>query len=101
MRKILIYLYLALVLFLVILAITQSPSFVLFQIKNMSITMPLWLFIVFVAIFAYVVVLLHKAWRTLVVVPHKLKSNLARMRQRHEVKQQLRKIEKKIEKTKL
>lgn len=101
MRRILIYFYLLLVLTFVILAMIQSPSFVLFQIKSMSITMPLWLFVIFVAIFIYVVILLHKLWRALIVVPRKLKSNLAKMRKRHEVKQQLRKIEKKIKQTKV
>jgi len=101
MRKILFYLGLLILAVFIGLLIIHVPSFVLFQIKNLSIVLPLWLFILILVLLLYVILVLRKIIRSLFLLPNKLKSNLEQLQQRQNVRRQLRKIKKQIERTKV
>lgn len=101
MRKVLFYLVILIIAVFIGLAIAQVPSFVLFQIKDISIAMPLWLFTLLVILLIYLAFLLQKINKSLFIIPQKLKGNLAQMQKRRDVKRQMRKIRKKISKTKV
>ena len=101
MRKTLLYLSLLIGAIFLGLFIIQVPSFVLFQIKDLSIALPLWLFILIFTVFIYALFIVRKIMRSLFILPQKLKTNLAKMQQRQNVRKQLKKIKKQIERTKI
>lgn len=96
MRKILFVFLLLVIAALVMLALAYEPSFVLFQFNRVSIAFPLWLFILIVVAVVYLSCLLYKMIRALFLVPQKLKNNITKMQQRHDIKRQMRAIDKKI-----
>lgn len=101
MRKTLFYLVILIIAVFIGLAIVQTPSFVLFQFKDVSVAFPLWLFVLLVVILVYAVILLRKLCKVLFIAPQQLKSNIAQMQQRRDVKRQMRAIRRKINQTKV
>ena len=97
MRRTLLYLLVLALAIIFGLFIAHVPAFLLVQVGTFSVAMPLWVLFSLVFILTYLYVLIRRIMRRALIIPKKLRDNVAVMQQRQNVRKKIKKIEADIE----
>ena len=73
--------------------LAHVPAFVLLEVGRFSIAVPIWLLLIFILVLSVVVMIVRRIVRRVLIVPQKLRGNVAIMRQRQKVRRKIEEIE--------